>query len=156
MVSIVPPSPTERLYQSNGPSLQTVNNTTMATYGTRSLTLDLGLRLTFRWIFVIANVRKPILGADFLRHYELIVDVAHRKLSDVVTQLTVQGVVCTEPSVSPSLLPKQVNNRYFTMLHDFPSLLKPYDQQVVKHNVTHHITTTGPPVYLPNRRLSPE
>ena len=73
-----------------------------------------------------------------------------------MTQLTIQGVVSTEPSVSPSLLLKQVNNRYFAMLHDFPSLLKPYDQQVVKHNVTHHITTTGPPVHLPNRRLSPE
>ena len=95
-------------------------------------------------------------GADFLRHYELIVDVAHRKLSDAVTQLTVQGVVSTEPSVSPSLLPKQVHNPYLTMLHDFPSLLKPYNQQVVTHKVTHHITTTGPPVHLPTRRLSPE
>ena len=159
-VSIVPPTPTDRLHQQTGPSLQAVNNTTIETYGTRSLTLNLGLRRTFRWIFVIANVRKSILGADFLRHYELIVDVAHRKLSDAVTQLTVQGVVSTEPSVSPSLLPKQVHNPYLTMLHDFPSLLKPYNQQVVTHKVTHkvthHITTTGPPVHLPTRRLSPE
>ena len=155
-VSIVPPTPTDHLHQQTGPSLQAVNNTTIETYGTRSLTLNLGLRRTFRWIFVIANVRKPILGADFLRHYELIVDVAHRKLSDGVTQLTVQGVVSTEASVSPSLLPKQVHNPYLTMLHDFPSLLKPYNQQVVTHKVTHHITTTGPPVHLPTRRLSPE
>ena len=42
------------------------------------------------------------------------------------------------------------------MLHDFLSLLKPYDQQVVKHAVPHHITTTGPPDHLPNCRLSPE
>ena len=42
------------------------------------------------------------------------------------------------------------------MLHDFSSLLKPYNQQVITHNVTHHINTTGPPVHLPTRRLSPE
>ena len=57
-VSIVPPTPTDRLHRQTGPSLQAVNNTTIATYGTRSLTLNLGLRRTFRWIFVIANVRK--------------------------------------------------------------------------------------------------
>ena len=82
--------------------------------------------------------------------------VAHRKLSDEVTQLTVQGVVSTEPSVSPSFLPGQVHNPYLIMLHDFPSLLNPYNQQVITHKVTHHITTTGPPVHLPTHRLSPE
>ena len=124
-VSVVPPTPTDHLHKQTGPSLQVVNNTTIVTYCTCSLTLNLGLRQTFCWIFVIANIRKPILGADFLSHYELIVDVARRKLSHAVTQLTVQGVVSTEPSVSPSLLPRQVHNLYLIILHDFPSLLKP-------------------------------
>ena len=39
----VPPTPTDRLHQQTGPSLQAVNNTTIVTYGTRSLTLNLGL-----------------------------------------------------------------------------------------------------------------
>ena len=69
-VSIEPPTPTDCLHQQTRLSLQAVNNTTIATYGTRSPTLNLGLRQTFRWIFVIASVRKPILGADFLQHYE--------------------------------------------------------------------------------------
>ena len=42
------------------------------------------------------------------------------------------------------------------MLHDFPFLLKPYNQQVITHKVTDHITTKGPPLHLPTRRLSPE
>ena len=108
------------------------------------------------WIFVIANVRRPILRADFLQHYELIVDVAHRKVSDAITQLTIQGVISTETSVSPSLLPKQVHNPCFTMLHDFPSVLKPYNQQVITYMVTHHITTAGQPAHLPTCRLLPE
>ena len=60
-VSIVPPTPTDCLHQQTGPSLQAVNITTIATYGTRSLILNLGLRRTFCWIFVIANVTKTIL-----------------------------------------------------------------------------------------------
>ena len=70
-VSIVPSTPTDCLHQQTRPSLQVVKNTTIVNYGTRSLTLNLGLRRTFRWIFVIANVRKPFLGVDFLQHYKL-------------------------------------------------------------------------------------
>ncbi len=66
---------------------------TGGTYGTRSLTLDLGLRRTFRWVFIIANVKKPILGADFIHNFGLLVDVRHNRLSDTVTQLKVQGIV---------------------------------------------------------------
>ena len=36
-VSIVPPTPTDCLHQQTGPSLQVVNNTTIATYSTHSL-----------------------------------------------------------------------------------------------------------------------
>jgi len=64
-VSVIPPSRTDCRNLQGNFTLQAVNNTAIATYGTRSLTLDLGLRRTFRWIFV-ADVKKPILGADFL------------------------------------------------------------------------------------------
>lgn len=33
--------------------------------------------LRFRWKFALANVREPLLGADFLGHRNLLVDVAH-------------------------------------------------------------------------------
>ena len=42
-VSAVPRSRTQQRVQCQGPSLQAVNNTTIKTYGTCSLTLDLGL-----------------------------------------------------------------------------------------------------------------
>ena len=89
------PASNNYLHQQTGPSLQAVSNTTTAIYSTRSLTLNLRLRQTFCWIFIIANVRKPILGAYFLRRYELIMDVARKKLSDAMTQLTVLWAVCS-------------------------------------------------------------
>ena len=64
-VSVVPRSHTHRKTQ-KGPSLQAINNTSIPMYGTCSPTLNLGLCRTFRWVFIIADVSKAILGADFL------------------------------------------------------------------------------------------
>ena len=47
-VSVIPPSPTERKHRQERSGLQAVNGTPIATFGSRSLTLDLGLRRTFR------------------------------------------------------------------------------------------------------------
>ena len=74
-VSVIPPSRTERKHSQQAFTLQAVNNTAITIYGYKSLTLDLGLRRTFRWIFIIADVQNPILGADFLRSYSLLVDM---------------------------------------------------------------------------------
>ena len=71
--------------------LQAANGSLIKTYGQKSLTLNLGLRRTFTWIFIIADVKQHILGADFLAHYKLLVDVSSRKLIDQVTYLAVPG-----------------------------------------------------------------
>ena len=86
-VSVLPPSRSDRKHAGEGCNLLAVNGSAIATYGERSLTLDLGLRRTFRWVFIIANVQSAILGADFLRHYSLLVDMKHSRLVDAITQL---------------------------------------------------------------------
>ena len=156
-VSVIPPSRTERKCPQQDFTLQAVNNTTITTYGRRSLTLDLGLRRTFRWIFIIADVQNPILGADFLRNYSLLVDVSHNRLLDSLTQLKVQGIVSQESSPSPTLPTTQPSTEFEAILSNFPDVIKPhYGNRPIKHDVTHHITTTGPPVSAHPRRLSPE
>ncbi|TNN20913.1 Retrovirus-related Pol polyprotein, partial [Schistosoma japonicum] len=62
--------------------------TTIRTYGECSLTLGLGLGRRFTWVFVVANVKHAILGADFLHHYNLTVDMGTRSLVDSITHLT--------------------------------------------------------------------
>ena len=155
-VSVIPPSPADR----NTPStltLQAVNNTRIRTYGTRSLALNLGLRRTFRWVFVVADVANPILGADFLQHFSLVVDLRHRRLIDALTTLTVQGLLSSQTSPSPSLLPRTPSTPFELLLSEFPTVTQPCAATgPVKHSVTHHITTTGPPVAARTRRLSPE
>ena len=65
-VSVIPPSNADRRNKHDCLALRAVNGSSIATYGTRSLTLDLGLHRTFRWIFVIADIHTPIIGTDFL------------------------------------------------------------------------------------------
>ena len=108
-------------------------------------------------LFIIADVQKPIIGADFLRHYELSVDMHKHKLTDTNTHLQVQGILSSGASLSPTLFPKDSNNTYLNMLAEFPALtqISPSDTPV-KHTVVHHIETTGPPVSASPRRLAPD
>ena len=106
---------------------------------------------------MIADVQNPILGADFPRSYNLLVDVGRRQLLDALTQLTIQGVASSDSSPSPSLLPTNTDSQFTSLLKEFPSVTQPcIQEQPVKHNVTHHIVTTGPPVNARPRRLSPD
>ena len=73
-VSVIPPSRIVRRSRRDGLTLQAVNGSSIANFGTQSLTLNLGLRRTFCWIFVLADVGL-IIGADFLRHFGLLVDM---------------------------------------------------------------------------------
>ena len=156
-VSVIPPSHTERRNHRADLVLQAVNYTSISTYGTRSLTLDLGLRRSFRWVFIVADVATPILGADFLRWYNLLVDMRRNRLSDAVTSLAVQGTRAQVSSLSPTLLPRKSKSTFEDLLAEFPTVTQPCNtEQPVKHNVTHHITTTGPPTSSRTRRLAPE
>jgi hypothetical protein len=67
------------------------NGTPIATYGTRTITLNLGLRRDFCWRFLVADVSKPILGADFLAHHNPLPDLTHCRLVDSITHLTFRG-----------------------------------------------------------------
>lgn len=156
-VSVVPPSHTDKPHASNGLQLQAANNTSIRTFGRRSLTLDLGLRRNFRWVFIVADVKHPILGADFLSRYNLLVDMRHSKLTDSLTQLHVNGIQTTSSSLQPTLLPRNPANSYEAILSEFPEVTQPSSgERPIKYSITHHITTSGPPVNARPRRLSPE
>ena len=126
------------------------------TYGEKSLTLDIGLRRTYQWIFILADVSYPILGADFLAHFSLAVDVKHHRLIDMQTTLSIQGIKCMKESVSPTFSISE-GSKYELLLGQYPDITRPcYNESAVKHNITHHIVTKGPPVKARPRRLAPD
>lgn len=61
--------PVSRSMRNQPPSqlvLYAANQTPIKTYGTKTLSIDLGLNRLFKWDFVIADIQKPIIGSDFL------------------------------------------------------------------------------------------
>lgn len=72
-ISAIPPSTPNCRHSPDNLTLIAVNNTPICMYNKQSLTLNLGLYQSFPWIFIIAEVQKHILGADFLQHFGLLV-----------------------------------------------------------------------------------
>eukprot|EP00731_Ephydatia_muelleri_P009751 Em0005g337a len=58
---------------------------------------------------------------------------------------------------NPSIRPKDTSDPYSALLAEFPALIQVCSSDTpVRHDVTHHIETTGPPVFARPRRLAPD
>lgn len=82
-VSVLPPTKWQRhVSDSDNFKLYAANGSEIRTYGTRNLELDVKLGKPLRWTFIVADVKQPIIGADFLRYYGLLVDLNAQQLLD--------------------------------------------------------------------------
>ena len=158
-ISVIPPSkPNKRL--STELKLFAANSTPIKTYGTQLIRLDLGLRRKFEWHFTIADVSKPIIGADFLQRFGLLVDIKRKRLIDPLTSLAVPTRVIKGPSSFLTPLDcSQLEPDIQSLLEEFKCLTSKElggGKEHIKHNVTHCIITKGPPIASKVRRLSPD
>ncbi|GFW59529.1 transposon Tf2-11 polyprotein [Trichonephila clavipes] len=88
-------------------SLFAANNTKIPAYGMVRKELNLGLRRPFIWTFIIADVSSPIIGADFLKHFNLLIDLKKKKdlsnpslISKSASHGTVHHIITTGPPVT--------------------------------------------------------
>ena len=88
-VSVLPKSRTNRTSDVDCLPLVAANNTTIITYGTSKRIVDVGLKCDYTWTFIVADVKQPIIGADFLIHYSLLVNLRSRCLRDKRTGLAI-------------------------------------------------------------------
>ncbi|TNN15263.1 Pol polyprotei, partial [Schistosoma japonicum] len=65
-LSIIPKNKTKLGRETSSVTLHTANMTKIATFGQKTLTLDLGFRRQFPWVFTVADLDLAILGMDFL------------------------------------------------------------------------------------------
>ncbi|XP_014787650.1 uncharacterized protein LOC106881698 [Octopus bimaculoides] len=145
-VSIIPVSLTSGHRKQTPAFLQAVNQSPIQTFGEQSLTLNLGLRRAFQWIFVVAKLPTPVIGADFLHHFGLLVDVKKRRFVDTMTDLTVRGITARVSTVGPVMLRKETT-QFEALLRKYSDITRPlFKHKDIKHGITHHIETTGPPV----------
>ena len=127
-VSVLPPTAADRKSPQPHFQLQAANGSKIRTFGRRSLTLNLGLRRALPWIFVVAEVQNPILGADFLYHFHLTVDLNRRALVDNTTDLSISGLLAPSTSPTPSLpQPSSPPNEFTSLLAEFPQLTQPHN-----------------------------
>lgn len=119
-VSPLPSTHLDRRQNMKGASLLAAKRSVICSFGLHSLTLDLGLRRTFRWIFIVASVAHPVLGSKFLSFFNLSVHVRHRCLIYDSTLLTVNGIRSRGPSLDIwALLPPMPFEHCFS---EYPAL----------------------------------
>ncbi|GFU56804.1 retrovirus-related Pol polyprotein from transposon 297 [Nephila pilipes] len=150
-VSVIPLTTASQHLPPASLQLFAANGTVISTYGQQLVTLDLGLRRVFKWPFIIAAVSQPIIGADFLRHYGLLVDIRHGRLVDSLTKLQAQGTV--QQGNNSAIKAVNGNTKFPRLLAEFPSLVEAVS---TSRKLKHSIITRGPPVFSKPRRLHPE
>lgn len=154
-LSIIPATSKEKKGTSTQWQLHAANGTVIKTFGQRFVTTDMGLRRKLSWNFVIADVSTPIIGADFLAHFGIIVDLKHRRLIDSTTKLY---SICALATPTLYNVTTVVGNHPFRdLLEEFREVTLPSTLRYeVQHDVTHHIQTKGPPLSCKCRRLPPD
>lgn len=130
-----------------------VNGTPIEVYGQTYHTLDLGLRRPYTWCFIVANVNSHIIGADFLSHHDLLVDIKRNRLVDARTQITSRTLYAVT-SLEPSPQSIDRNTPFANIIALYPNLTKLTQQGAATNsNASHFIETNGPPCTARARRL---
>ena len=145
-VSVFPASSQDKRRASNE-YLTAVNSSKISTYGEKLLSLNFGLRRDFQWIFIIADVSTPIIGADFMAHFDLSVNINKKVLVDNTTHMKVHGMNTSVPSegrIASTLI--SADKEFADLINKYSNILGPIeDMKLANPKVRHHIPTHGPP-----------
>ena len=136
--------------EDSGVKLLTADGSSLTCSGSRVIPLRFG-KYRFEWPFQLAPVAIPILGADFLKHYNLLLDVSNQRVfsADSPTSPDFKSA-----PLKANLLatPKCISD----LLAEFPDVISSdgFMASKPRHSVTHHLLTQpGPPVFAKSRRL---
>ena len=153
--SLLPKSMVPSYRRCSDVRLLAANGSPIHTYGTKNINIRIAGR-TYKWDFTVADVAFPLIGADFLANYHLLVDVHHRRLVDAY------NFSYASIAAAPSAMALQITDAshpYGTLRHDFPSVfrpeLRPAPRSPPAHGIYHFIKTTGPPIFSKFRRMTP-
>ncbi|GFR69417.1 Pol polyprotein [Elysia marginata] len=136
-------------------TLTAANGTSIHIWGRRSVSLAIGRRRQHKHEFYLADVTRPILGADFFTKHGLAIDLRGKRLLSVDN-----NPILPRETRSPLNLAgsgSTLQNKFSSLLQQFYELLAPhFNHSTNKHGVEHHIVTHGPPTHARARRLDPE
>jgi hypothetical protein len=138
----------------SGPALHTANNMRIRCWGCRTAEVYIS-GTVFSWDFLLADVRFPILGIDFLRHHQLVVDVcSERLLPRSALAQPIGGDVFTVTSQAAALA--AASSEWDQLLAELPGVSRPFTIALLPaHGVEHTIETAGRPMMAKFWRLNP-
>ena len=123
-VSVFPPTRLERRHKTSGPLLTAANGSIIRTYGTKRLSLVFPSG-KYGWEFTLADVSQPLLGADFLRAQDLLVDVKHRRLIHLHSLTSVPLRISEHVSLGLNYV-STGRSCYAQILAEFPEIITPH------------------------------
>lgn len=156
VVSVIPPQDKKRITKTK---LRAANGSVISVFGEQLLTLNIGLRRDHQWNFIVADVEHAILGADFLNHHKISVNIAQRTLIDNETKLEI-CVGQRQTSASHrifSMMPQ--NEKYKALFEKYKNILSENATSsrapTSSSNVKHYIDTQSkPPCHYKARALA--
>ena len=154
--SVFPASAPDKRHRAPSAPLVAANGTLIRTWGKRKSSLLLGKGHAFTQEFHVAEVTKPILGADIFASNRLAIDMSDKRLISLDDLNVVASGVASLSSVC-GLHVARIHS-LDAIIDEFPELLVPRFKSTDsnKHGVEHYITTDGPPLHARARRLKQE
>ena len=145
-VCVFPATRHDRAHRARTEGMVAANGSTIKTYGVRTIPLKIG-RQRYEQEFWVADVEKPILGAEFFIKNDLAIDLKRRVL---IERRCYASLAAAEPVAY--LAPKVASIRakpliaddpdIVKLLDEFPDVLTPsFDSDTVAHEVQHHVPT---------------
>lgn len=157
-VSVIPPT----LQEKNNRSeivLFAANGSAIPTYGNRLISIQIsGFQSSFKYPFTVAAVTCPIIGADFIRHYGLLVDLKNYRLIDPAHSCLVDMIPGEQVPLGISTICKgNIQSKVTELLEKYDITKEQNNNNLIKttHNTVHHIITSGPPQFCTPRRMPP-
>ena len=157
--SIIPPTSKQRESGPNAWKLQAANGSDIPCYGLADRQVCIEDR-HFDFTFIIADVRQPILGADFLTRFYLAPNHRDRCLIDLNDWAQIP--VGRNPNTHTNRVMNinfvdQKGDPFYQLLDSYESLTTPsFTPKDVSHGVKHYIPTNCLPIQSKARKLHPE
>ena len=157
LLSIIPPTPQQRLQGPSETKLKAANGTDITCYGTTKRTITIGTQ-DFSFDFVIADIQTRILGADFLASNYLAPNHRDAHLINLQDYSTLPAQHARGIHSQSINFVHHIDDPYYKLLDQYPEITTPtFTIKQPEHDVRHHIPTgDSPPVQSRSRRLDPE
>ena len=152
-ISLWPPSPAASKIPLTRVKLSAANGTPVRAYWQQKREIKIGGRF-YSFVFLIADISRPILGMDFLQAFGMSMDLSNWRLLHSGTSTRFSSASSHISGVHVVHAPR---SSFPSLLNEFPEITDVMLAScTTRHGVECYINTTGLPVRTAPRRLSPE